>query len=155
MRKRPRSRRSEVRTLDDHGDQHGHGAQEKRRDHEPIQQHKGGVGNLSQGATLGRVDLSVVHFGPLPGGRSAPALAFRHRLSGVQRGGMAELRAVTQRGSDFEHCPLTYKRIFPDGNRACINHPVVSAVAGEERILANDSVVTDRQQVGAHGDLRG
>ena len=68
---------------------------------------------------------------------------------------MAELRTVTQRGPDIEHRHLANKSIFPDGNRTRLNLAVVSAIAGKERILADDGVVADRQQVGTHGDLRG
>jgi len=53
----------------------------------------------SEGAVVGGVDRPVVHLGALCGG-PVPALPGGYRLPGVQRGGMAQLCPVAQRGRD-------------------------------------------------------
>ena len=95
----------------------------------------------------------VVDVGRLRG-RAVPALPVGHGLSGVQRGGVPELGAVTQRGPDVEHRRLADQRVLAEGDRARLDDAVVGPVAGEERVLADHRAVADGEQVGAHGHVR-
>ena len=61
-----------------------------------------------------RLDRRVVHLGALRRG-PVPALAVRHRLAAVQRGGVAELGPVAHRGVDVEHGRLADEHVFGRG----------------------------------------
>ena len=121
---------------------------------EQVQQLHGRVDGPAQGAAVRRVDPPVVHVGRLRRG-PVPALAVGHGLSGVQRGGVAELGPVAHRGLDVEHRHLADEHVPAEGDRARLDQAGVGPVAGEERVLADDRAVADGEQVGAHGHVPG
>ena len=53
---------------------------------------------------------------------AVPALAGGHGLPGVQRRGVAELRAVAHRGADVEHRRLADEHVPAEGDRAGLDH---------------------------------
>ncbi len=71
--------------------------------------------------------------------------AGRNGLAGVQRGGMADLRAVAERGVDVEHRHLADDGIVADGDGANFDPAGIGPIAVEVRIFADDGVVADRE----------
>ncbi len=63
---------------------------------------------------------------------------------------MPELRPVPHRSVDIEHRRLAHEDVFAQGDRPCLDHTRVGAVAGQGCVLADDAAVADGQQVGTH-----
>ena len=78
-----------------------------------------------------RLDRQEVRLGLLPRG-PVPALAVGHGLTGVQRGGVAELGPVAHRGVDVDHRRLADHRVLADGDRADLDEAGVCPVAVDE-----------------------
>ena len=114
-----------------------------------------GVADPSRGAAVRRADRPVIHLGPLQRRGPVPTLAVRDGLAGVQRGGVAELRSVAERGLDVEHRRLADESVPSEADQAGLDHAGAGSIAVEERVLANDRAGADREQVGAYGYVRG
>ena len=137
------------------GEQQGrHRCLERSHDRGQHQQPAGGVPDSVQPAGACRCDRPVVVVG---GGRlsrrAVPALARGYDLSGLQRRGMAELRAVFQRRVDVEHGALADERALPDRDRSELDHARACAVAIQERVLVDHRVGSEAQQVRTDGDV--
>ena len=96
----------------------------------------------------------VLHRGPLCWG-AVPMLTGGHRLPGVQRGGVAQLRPIAHRGADVKHGRFADEDVLAEGDRARLDHPGVRPVAGERGVLTDDRAGADGEQVGAHRHGRG
>src|SRR5438045_6006233 len=68
---------------------------------------------------------------------------------------MAELRAVAHRSVDVDHARFADEGIRADLDRADVNEVRLRAIAEDDRILAQDCVVADGQQVGANRTMAG
>ena len=68
---------------------------------------------------------------------------------------MAQHRAVGHRGLDVEHRRFADDDVRAQGHAADLDVPVVRAVAGDRRVLADEGAAPDREQVGGDGDLAG
>lgn len=110
--------------------------------------HQGVAGPAPGGAVGGR-DPDVVHRGGT--GRGAvPAFARGDRRAAVQRGGVAQLAAVADRGADVEDGLLADEDVPAEGDGAGADPARVRPVAEEQSVLADDRARADGQQVGGH-----
>ena len=66
-----------------------------------------------------------------------------------------EHRAVGHRGLDVEHRRFADDDVRAQGHATDLDVPVVRAVAGDRRVLADEGAAPDREQVGGDGDLAG
>ena len=137
------------------GEQQGAAADTQRDVQQQQAQHlQGRVGGPAHPAAPDTFDHPVIHLGALRRG-AVPVLTVGHGHAAMQRRGVAELPSVTQRGVDVEHCHLTDDRVASDRHPAGPDHPVVGLIAGEERVLADERAVTDREQVRTCRDVAG
>ena len=75
-------------------------------------------------------------------------LAIRHTLAALKRRGMTELRVVAHRSVYVEHAPFADERVAADRHRADMDEVRLRAIAEQDRVVADDGVVTDRHKVG-------
>src|SRR5215510_6783693 len=80
-------------------------------------------------------------------------LASRDPLTLQERRVVAELRPVADRGVDVQHRHLADKRVLPNGHRSDLDSASLSAIALEARLASDHRSGSDRQQIGANGDV--
>src|SRR6185503_541192 len=80
-------------------------------------------------------------------GRAVIALSLRHALPTLQRRRMPELRVVAHRGIDIDDTRFPDEGIAADLDRADVDEVRLSAITENDRVLAQDSIVADRNHV--------
>src|SRR5688572_28375643 len=94
-----------------------------------------------QDAALARLDRAIVGRG-LDGRRAVVVLPVGYALPALQRGRMTELRVVAHRGIDIDDARLADEGIAADVDRADVNEVGLRAIAENDRVLAQDGVVS-------------
>ena len=75
-------------------------------------------------------------------------LAIRHTLAALQRRGMTELRVVAHRSVDVKDARFADVRVAADRHRAHMDEVRLRAIPEQDRVPADDGVVTYCHKVG-------